>query len=735
MFTRKLAKPALLSICILLVLSSNIVPQKKKFTYDQVFKFRGSGIYKQLPNIKKWIDEVNYLEYKSIDSSKNRTFVKVNVETGEESIFIDYEKWNDSMPKGFNISRAEDNTEDFKKYLFLKDNDLFYLSIDDDVFKQLTNDGIEKKNPTLSPNGKLVAYTKARDLYVFDVDKELETRLTHDASDVIYNGYASWVYYEEILGRASRYKAFWWSPDNNKIAYLRFDDTPVPEYMLYNPDGTHGEWESERYPKAGDPLPYVKFGITDINSGVTTWSNFEDEADHMIAWTNWLPDGKSVIVQWIPRSFDNIKFYSVNATTGEKQEIYNEKQTSWVDWFEDLYIMKDASGFIVRSDKDGWRHLYLYDMAGNLQTQLTSGEWSVENITRVDETNKIIFFHGNKGESTERQFFSVNLDGSNFRQITSEHGTHKCDPSPGGKYITDQFSSIVSPTTLNLLDENGNLVKVLGDSESDELEKYQLGKTELFRVTTSDGYALPVKWVLPADFNMNGKYPVIFSVYGGPGSASVSNSWSRFLSPHYFAQEGIIYAQMDNRGSGHFGKKGESELHRNLGKVEIDDFIEVAKWVGNQPFIDSNKIAITGASYGGYAALMAITRGAGIFDYAIAELSVTDWRLYDNVYTERFMDKPDENPEGYEFGAVVTHADEYKGYALIIHGLLDDNVHPQNSLQVIGKFQDLDKDFEVMFYPNARHGIGFPKFFHNTREKMQFWFKYLLNRDLDIEKD
>lgn len=722
-------------LLFVLINSISLTAQKKKFTYNQIFGMAGPRITKSLPTIRKWIDEENYLEYKSTDGSRTRSLIKVNASSGEEEVYLDYKLWNEQLPDGFDLARAVDNTEDYKFFLLEQKDDLYYLSVEDNVFKQLTFDEVEKNNPTLSPNGKFAAYTKNRDLYVYDVENENETRITSDASEVVYNGYSSWVYYEEIFGRISKYKAFWWSPDNSKLAYMRFDDTPVPEYMLYDSEGTHGEWEKARYPKAGDPLPYVKFGIADINTGNTVWADFQENADHMIMWPEWTIDSKNILVQWIPRSFDNLKIFKVDCANGTKKEVYDEKQSSWVEWFEDLYMFKNGSGFLVRSDKDGWRHLYYYDIEGKVISRLTEGEWTVNEIVFVDENNEVVYFEADKGESTEKQLFKVNLDGSEFTQLTEESGTHNCMVSPGGRFIIDRFSNITTPTKLFLLDDEGEMIKILGESKADIMDEYQLGKTELFRVATHDGYELPVKWVLPTDFDESNTYPIIFSVYGGPGSTGVTNSWSRFTSPHYYAQEGIIYAQMDHRGSGHFGKKGEALLHRNLGRVDMDDYIEIAEWISNQPFIDSNKIAITGGSYGGYAALMGITRGAGIFDYAVAELSVSDWRLYDNVYTERFMDRPSENPEGYDFGAVNTHADKYTGYVLMTHGMMDDNVHPQNTLQVMSKFQDLNKDFDVMLYPGARHGIGFPKFFHNMRNKMEFWFRQLLDRELDTEKD
>ena len=718
-----------------LMTSPNLFAQKQKLTYKQIFKFAGPQLTQALPNIEKWIDENHYLEIKSFGDKKTKSLVKIDAESGEEELYLDYESWNKLLPDGLNINSSENKTEDLNTYLFLHKNDLYYLSIEDNLLKKIADDGIERSNPTLAENGKLIAYTIKRDLYIYDVEKEKEIRITNDASDAVYNGYASWVYYEEILGRKSQYSAFWISPNGKHVAFLRFDDTPVPIYQLYNPDGTHGEWEKERYPKAGDPLPKVKFGIADVETGQTIWADFDEKDDQMIAWPSWSADGKNLLIQWMNRKMDNIKIFSIDLVTGKKKEIYDEKQNSWVEFFEDIYVFKNGSGYLVRSDKDGFRHLYYFDWNGKLLSKITTGNWSVNEIVLVDEKNATVYFHCDKDESTEQQLYKIKLDGSELTQLTSETGTHNCTVSPTGKYILDKFSNITTPTTLALLDKSGKKIKELGNSRTKLLDDYNLGKVEILRIPTEAGYNLPLKWFFPADFDQSKKYPVLFSVYGGPYAASVSNSWSRMLSPYYYAQQGIIYVIVDNRGSGHFGKKGAAELHRNLGRYEIDDIIEAARWVRSKPFIDTSRVAITGGSYGGYAALMGITRGSDVFNYAVAEYSVTDWNLYDNVYTERYMDRPDENPDGYEFGSVMNHADKYKGMVLITHGTMDDNVHPQNSLQIISKFEDLDKDFEMMFYPKARHGVGFPKFFHANRLKMKFIYKYLLQRELNVETD
>lgn len=707
--------------------------QKKKLTYSQVYQRGEPRLLGSLPRIEGWLDENHYLELKSPEEEKEQNLMKVNALTGKESLFIDYQSLNKKLPKGFSLQRSTAKTEDYAGFLFDRKGDLYYFSAKSEIFKRLTYTPSAEKNPRFSPDGKCIAYTRDHNLYVMEIETGLEHQLTNDGSDIIYNGWASWVYFEEILGRGSRYAAFWWSPNSEMIAFLRFDDSPVPEFPIYRADGVHGELEIQHYPKPGDPNPWVKLGIAHIKTGEIVWIDIEEKADHYVAWPFWTPDSKELFFQWMNRGQDNIKIYVADPTTGKKTELHDEKQASWVDFFTDIYFFKNDGGFLLRSDVDGWSHLYHYDMNGQLKKRLTGGEWSVRNIALVDEKNNKIYFHSTKKKSTENHLYSVDFNGENLKQLTKISGSHRCRVSPGGKYYIDSYSNILQPNRMELWSTSGKIIRTLGDQKLPALDEFDLGKVELFTIPSGDGYDLPAVWTLPPDFDETKKYPIIFSIYGGPGSARVSNRFGR-MSTHFMAQHSIITISVDHRSSGHFGKKGVSLMHRNLGKWEMHDLIAAVKWLRKLPYIDEKRIGITGGSYGGYTTCMALTYGADYFTHGIAGSSVTGWKLYDTVYTERYMDTPEENPEGYKFGSVMTHADKYKGSLLITHGTMDDNVHMQNTIQLIDKLEDLDKDFELMLYPNARHGIGYPKRNHSTRESVQFWFRHFLGKELLTEE-
>ncbi len=700
----------------------------KKITYDQAYLNAKPGLFQSLPSIRGWLDDIHYLVIERGEMANSQKLFKMNAAKDTKTLFLDYSQIQKALPKGIRASQHVGSTSDYTGFLFADKGDLYYYSRANNSFKRLTATVSEERNPRFSPDGKFIAFTRDHNLYSLDIASGLEYQLTNDGSKTIYNGWASWVYYEEILGRGSRHAAFWWSPDSQKIAFLRFDDTPVPTFPLFSSEGDHGQLEIERYPKAGDPNPYVKLGVASAIGGKVIWADIEERADHYVAWPFWLRDSSRLTFQWMNRDQTNIKIYAMDLETGEKKELYDENQSTWVEFFDDLVFFKDGSGFLLRSDRDGWQHLYIYDLEGNQKKRLTEGEWTVTNISLVDEENKRIFFHARKDQTTETQLYRINWDGTGLRRLTRKSGSHRADVSPGGTFFLDRYSNISTPSRLDLMRTDGTLVRNIADSRTSLVDEYPIGKKELFTITTEDGRNLPAFWILPPDFNTNKIYPVLFMIYGGPGSSDVSNSYPR-LSQLFLAQEGIIVFAIDHRGSGHFGKKGMSLMFRNLGKWEMFDLIQGVKWLHKKAFVDKKRIGITGGSYGGYTTCMALTYGADYFTHGYARSSVTDWRLYDTVYTERYMDRPIDNPDGYKFGAVMTHAHKLKGILFMSHGNLDDNVHMQNTVQLISKLMDLGKStFGFMIYPDQKHGTRREKREHSNRHYIDFWFKHFLDR-------
>ncbi|MEM6963459.1 MAG: DPP IV N-terminal domain-containing protein [Bacteroidota bacterium] len=675
-----------------------------------------------MPVLNSWLDDEHFILQKRNGNESN--YVKVSAKTQKE---VAYElevpaTFTSLMPEGYSASRRYSHiSADEKSIVFPQNNDLYFFSKVDQKIRQLTSNQAEEKNPRFSPDGKKVAFTRDRNLFVIELDSGLEKQLTTDGGGLIYNGWASWVYYEEILGRGSNYRAFYWSPDSEKIAFLRFDDATVPNFPFYHHEGddsTHGYLEMTSYPKSGDPNPLVELKFFDLKNNKLTTVEKNGDLEYL-AMVNWSANSDFLFFQQLNRDQNDLRIYKANLATGKSTQVYQEQQKTWVDWMSDIYFLKKSNGFILRSNKEDWFNLYHYNFDGKLVHQITKHDFRVFRILEVDEHAEKLYYSASGKNPTESHLFVVNLNGKNQKQLTTASGTHRVTLSPSNEFFVDRFSSYNNPGELLLLNTQGKKLKTLGKSTRDP-NKEKGFTVEFFTIPSTDGFDLPAYWVLPPNFDKTKKYPVIFSIYGGPDAGSVWNSYRNHTWNPIF-EEGVIKFVVDHRASGKFGKKGLNYMHRSLGKWEMHDYIESVKWLRKQPFIDDSRIGITGGSYGGYMSAMALTYAADYFTHGIAALSVTDWRLYDNVYTERYMDEPKDNPEGYQFGAVMTHADKLKGRLLIVHGAIDDNVHLQNSMQLISKLQDLGKDFEMMIYPGNRHGIRGAKGRHNQMLGLKFW--------------
>jgi len=425
-----------------------------------------------------------------------------------------------------------------------------------------------------------------------------------------------------------------------------------------------------------------------------------------------------------------MKFILADVSTGDFTEVYRETRPAWVDFFEDIHIMNDGSGFIVRSYRNDWYNLYYYGWDGNLKSQITNFNWKVTGIVRVDEVRKEVYFSGTGPELLENHLYRVRFDGTRLLQITGGEGFHSTSVSPGGSYFLDTWSSITDPGGIDLIDRRGRVIRNLYREEIVPYDPSKHQKHELVRITTSDGlFEMPALITFPINFNPSEKYPVVFTIYGGPDAGSIRNRWQS-PQPRWYAENGIVTINVDHRGSGTFGRKGLDFVHRCLGKWEISDYADAVRWLRQQPWADESRIGITGGSYGGYVTCMAMTAGADYWTHGIADCSVTDWRLYDNVYTERYMDTPESNPEGYTNGSAITYASALRGKLLIRHGDMDDNVHMQNTILLVTTLQDLNKPFEMMIYPGERHGWGGPKRVFMTHEGNNFWMRHFFGKQL-----
>lgn len=595
--------------------------------------------------------------------------------------------------------------------------------------------------PVFSPDSAFIAFTRDNDLYIFDTAGHREWRLTNDGSDNIYNGYSSWVYNEEILGRAMNYRAFWWSPDSRRIAFMRFDDSHVPVYNHFDDAGVHGKHTLIHYPQPGDPIPLVRMGVADIRPAKTggvpsiTWAGYEARTDQYFGAPYWKPDGSALWMQWMNREQDTLKIDEINLADGGLRNIYTEAQKTWIDLDLEnrVTFVPGKDLFLLLSDRSGWLHIYAFDMNGKPLRQLTIGNWSVKDISLVDTRKGEVFFTARRENSTREDLYKVALDGTGLKRLTFGGYNHRIQLSPGGSYFITTYSNYASPAKEALLDRNGRLVRDLGDSKGAGFEQYlpRVRKSEIIRVQTSDGFDLPVRITWPARLDTTRKYPLMANIYGGPNFSFVSDGYFGGFSMEDDTASGIINVQMDHRGSGQFGKMGQNYLYHQLGKWEIADYTTVIRYLEQAyPFIDTSRIGISGFSYGGYITCLALTEAAGVFNYGLAGGSVTDWRLYDAPYTERYMGTPGSNPDGYRTSSVMTYVKQYRGLLRLAQGTMDDNVHMQNTMQLVSALQDAGKHFELMFYPGGAHGWLWlhAKYAHYQQEDRRFIQEHLLAR-------
>jgi dipeptidyl-peptidase 4 len=679
-----------------------------------------------------WVDDSHYL-IRNFNSDKNLIIKSVNIKTGISNVVSASESrlelLKGTLPSGVKIEGSDAVSPDSSNVVIVKENDLFYFIKGEKELRRLTNDKSAEANVIYSPGGNKIAYTKNKDIYVFDLIINKEIRLTSDASEKIYNGYSSWVYMEEVFGRQkiNPYAAFWWSPDGSMIAYLRTDETDVPVFTLNRldeSDGLHGTLEVVPYPKAGDPNPKVKMGIANVATTKTVWIKTDYTVDQYIAWPFWTPDSKKLAIQILNRDQNNIKLILADPSTGDYIQIYNETSNTWVEFFKDLKVLNNGSGFILGSDKSGWKNLYYYGWNGRLISQLTNFDWRVKKISRVDEDAKVVYFTGTGPESTDNHFFRIGLDGKNLLQITKGPGKHDVSISPKGSYYIDTWNNITTPGSILAYNNKGKIIQEIHKFETQDIDPSKKSKSELVRIKTSDGFFdMPAIITYPLNFDETKKYPVIFRIYGGPTQESVDvNSWQGD-DPSWDARNGIITFKIDHRGSVHFGRKGFNYIYRSLGKWEILDYEDAVIWLLKKPYVDGSRMGITGSSYGGYMTCLALTKGADYFTHGFAGSSVTDYRLYDNIYTERYMDTPQDNPKGYKDGSVLAYTKNLKGKLYLTHGDIDDNVHMQNSIWLISKLQDEGKTFQFMMYPDNRHGLNMLKRLHSRNEEYNFWLE------------
>ncbi|HKP36390.1 MAG TPA: DPP IV N-terminal domain-containing protein [Pyrinomonadaceae bacterium] len=716
----KIFRRSILLLVILTSVAAQAIAQNKLLTIDDIFdpakrvNFSGSAAS------PRWLkDGVNYL----VASRERNAFprlLKVNAVTGKADPFYDAAKMEAAFAglPGFakGDARRLANQTSYQMnpaetaVLINFANDLFYYEFGSDRAVRLTSNPDEEVGEAFSPDGRMISFVRGNNLYVEDLGMQRRERaLTKDGSEKILNGRLDWVYQEELYGRGN-FGAYWWSPDSTRIAFLRIDENPVPNFPVVDHIPTDQILENTPYPKAGDPNPTVKLGVVNTAGGDIQWvDTYKYPAeDLLIVRVGWFPDGKKV---WYQAQNREQTFLDLNSADpdGKSTNIFRETSKAWVEVVDEgLRWLKDGS-FLWLSSRDGWERIYHYAADGKLIRQITNGDWDVRSIEEVDDEKGIIYFSGSEHSFTANHEYSIKLDGSGLNRLTLTEGNHRAAFNGKASHFIDFWNDINTPSQVRLYDSAGKLVRVIDENKVDALKQYKLGKVEFLTVKTRDGFTMEATMIKPPDFDPTKKYPVLSYTYSGPQSQSVRNAWgsTRYMWHQMLAQKGYIIWVCDNRTASNKGVQSAWPVYKNMGELELRDLEDGFAWLKSQPYIDESRIGIWGWSYGGYMTSYALTHSQ-TFKIGIAGGTVSDWRNYDSIYTERYMQTPQHNEEGYKKSSPLAAAKNLHGRLLLIHGAIDDNVHMANTIQFLYELQKSGKQVQLMVYPKSRHGVVDP---------------------------
>jgi len=558
-----------------------------------------------------------------------------------------------------------------------------------------------------SPDGKKVGFVKDNNLFIKDLVSGKITEVTHDGlQNSVINGATDWVYEEEF----ALSQAFFWSPDGSRLAFLRFDESAVREFMMSTYGSLYpGEYRF-KYPKAGEDNSLVNVHVYELTGGKTVKMLTGDDKNQYIPRVKWTADGASLSIVRMNRLQNKLELLLANPADGSVKTLLEEKSETYIDVNDNLTFLNDNKHFIWSSELGGFNHLYLYDMAGKRKNAITSGEMDITDFYGYDEMKGNVYFSAAYPKPSDRTVFACKLNGKGQKVLFETTGGHQQPEfSNNFSYAIVRQSKANEPSSYTLYSGEGKMLRVIESNSrlKSKLNEYSFSQKEFFTFTTSSGVSLNGWMIKPSSFDASKKYPVFMTVYGGPGHNTVENAWegSNYLWHQMLAQKGYIVVSVDNRGTGNRGEKFKKVTYKQLGKLETEDQIEVARYLAGQSYVDPSRIGIQGWSYGGYMSSLCITKGADFFKMAIAVAPVTNWRYYDSIYTERFMQTPQDNASGYDDNSPINHVSRLKGKYLLIHGTGDDNVHFQNSVEMVNSLVKANKQFDVFFYPDKNHGI------------------------------
>ena len=707
-----------------------VLAQEKQLTIDDIFDPAKRVNFSGTPANPRWLkDGIHYIVV-SKDRTATPRLLKVNAITGKSEPFYNAVRMEAAFDAlsgiGKDVAKRLANQTSYQMnpeetaVLINQSNDLFLYEFGSDRAIRLTNNPEDEVGEGFSPDGKMISFIRGNNLFVEDIATQRERALTRDGNAKVLNGRLDWVYQEEVYGRGN-FGAYWWSPDSTRIAFLRIDEHPVPEFTVVDHIPLEQNVEVTPYPKAGDPNPTVKLGVAGAAGGEIRWvDTYKYQPDDLlIVRVGWMPDSKKIWYQAQNRIQNFLELNSANPDSGKSTTMFREQTKAWVEAVDDGMRWLPDGTFLWLSDRSGWRHLYHYAADGKLIKQVTNGDWDVRSLDEVDEGKGIIYFSGTEHSYIANNEYAIKLDGSGMARVTSAEGSHRASFNSSASHFVEFWNDVNTPQQVRLLDSSGKLVRMIDENKVDVLKQYKLGKVEFVNVKTRDGFTMEAMMIKPPDFDASKRYPVMSYTYSGPQAPQVRDAWggSTYMWHQMLAQKGYIIWICDNRTASSKGVQSAWPVYKNFGELELRDLEDGFAWLKSQPYVDGSRIGLWGWSYGGYMTSYALTHSQ-TFKIGIAGGTVSDWRNYDTIYTERYMDTPQNNPEGYRKSSPVFFAKDLHGKLLLIHGAIDDNVHMANTVQFLYELQKAGKQAQLMIYPKSRHGVTDPVLVKHLRQMM-----------------
>ncbi|MET3653864.1 S9 family peptidase [Dyella japonica] len=566
-------------------------------------------------------------------------------------------------------------------------------------------------DPKISPKGRYVSYVRDQNLWVIDLTTGEAKQLTHDGGGTVHNGEAEFVAQEEM----DRSTGYWWAPDDSAIAFERYDEAKVPVTKRTELFADHTDVVDQHYPAAGAANVAVKLGLVSPGGGQPRWIDLGKDADIYLTRVNWLPDGKRLTYQRMPRSQQKLDLRLVDAKTLAQRTLLTETSDTWINLNNDLTFLRDGKSFLWGSERSGYHHLYLYGLDGTLKHAVSEGDWPIDGLLAVNEHTGTVFVASNKDAVPEKQIYALKLDGSNAKapaRVSQGAGTHAATFAPDGSFYLDNFSSVDTPPQVSLHKADGSLVTWIEPNKLDEKHPFwpfrdSLIKPEFGTLKAADGQTLYYRLYKPAGFDPAKKYPVFDTYYGGPHAQMVSNLWGDYFN-QYMANQGFVVFTLDNRGMARRGRQFENAIYQQLGAAEVDDQLVGIRWLKSQSWVDGKHVGVFGWSYGGYMTTMMLAKASDELAGGVAVAPVTNWRLYDTFYTERYLGRPQDNDAGYTRSSPMAWLDGLTSKLYLVHGMADDNVLFLNSTELMAELQKRGTQFQFMAYPGAKHGLNLP---------------------------